>query len=99
MTDIVEKLKLTYQTPSTDKTHTLTIHLNPDGEEAAKEIEDLRTRNSILRDVIEDMEHQITSLNVLMEKMRQSKERKVDALRKTNGALKAVKGLLMQPRT
>jgi hypothetical protein len=79
MTDIVEKLKLTYQTPSTDKTHTLTIHLNPDGEEAAKEIEDLRTRNSILRDVIEDMEHQITFLNVQLEKLDKPRQRTANA--------------------
>ena len=79
MTDIVEKLKLTYQTPSTDKTHTLTVHLNPDGEEAAKEIEDLRTRNSILRDVIEDMEHQITFLNVQLEKLEKPSQRTVNA--------------------
>lgn len=95
MTDIVDKLRLTYQTPSTDRTHTLTVHLNPDGEEAAKEIEDLRTRNSILREVIEDMEHQITSLNVIVEKLKASKERKVGALVKKNDALK---GLLMQPK-
>jgi hypothetical protein len=79
MTDIVEKLKLTYQTPSTDKTHTLTVHLNPDGEEAAKEIEDLRTRNSILRDVIEDMEHQITFLNVQLEKLDKPRQRTANA--------------------
>jgi hypothetical protein len=79
MTDIVEKLKLTYQTPSTDKTHTLTIHLNPDGEEASKEIEDLRTRNSILRDVIEDMEHQITFLNVQLEKLDKPRQRTANA--------------------
>jgi len=79
MTDIVEKLRLTYQTPSTDKTHTLTVHLNPDGEEAAKEIEDLRTRNSILRDVIEDMEHQITFLNVQLEKLDKPRQRTANA--------------------
>ena len=79
MADIVEKLRLTYQTPSTDKTHTLTVHLNPDGEEAAKEIEDLRTRNSILRDVIEDMEHQITFLNVQLEKLDKPRQRTANA--------------------
>ncbi len=79
MTDIVEKLRLTYQTASTDRTHTLTVHLNPDGEEAAKEIEDLRTRNSILRDVIEDMEHQITFLNVQLEKLDKPRQRTANA--------------------
>ena len=87
MTDIVEKLKLTYETPSPCGTHTNTMHMNPDGGEAAREIEDLRRRNLILRDVIEDMEHQITSLNALMEKMRSSKERRVKDLRmKTEGS-------------
>lgn len=75
MTDIVEKLRLTYQTPSTDKTHTLTIHLNPDGEEAAREIEDLRRRNEILRDIVDSLEHQVTALSVQLEKLDKPKRR------------------------
>lgn len=75
MTDIVEKLRLTYQTPSTDKTHTLTVHLNPDGEEAAREIEDLRRRNEILRDIVDSLEHQVTALNVQLEKLDKPKRR------------------------
>lgn len=97
MTDIVEKLKLTYETPSPCGTHTNTMHMNPDGGEAAREIEDLRKRNEILRDVIEDMELQITSLNVLIEKMRTSKERRVkDLRRKTEGSGGWV---VLEPRT
>ena len=97
MTDIVEKLKLTYETPSPCGTHTNTMHMNPDGGEAAREIEDLRKRNEILRDVIEDMELQITSLNVLIEKMRTSKERRVkDLRRKTEGPGGWV---VLEPRT
>lgn len=69
MTDIVERLRLTYQTAAPNHTHTVTVHLNPDGEEGAREIEDLRKRNEILREVIHDMELQITSLNVLLEKL------------------------------
>ena len=97
MTDIVEKLKLTYETPSPCGTHTNTMHMNPDGGEAAREIEDLRKRNEILRDVIEDMELQITSLNVLIEKMRTLKERRVkDLRRKTEGPGGWV---VLEPRT
>lgn len=69
MTDIVKKLRLTYRTGGHDETTSYRVHLNPDGEEAAKEIEDLRRRNEILREVIHDMELQITSLNILVEKL------------------------------
>jgi len=77
MTDIVEKLRLTYQTAGPGNTHTHTIHLNPDGEEAAKEIEDLRIRNLVLRDVVKDMERQISDLRIVVDRIpRQGKQRR-----------------------
>jgi hypothetical protein len=77
MTDIVEKLRLTYETPSPGSTHTHTMHLNPDGEEGAREIEDLRIRNAVLRDVVKDMERQIADLNAIVDRIpRQTKQRR-----------------------
>jgi hypothetical protein len=51
--------------------------LNPDGEEAAREIEDLRIRNAVLRDVVKDMELQIRQQQTLIDSMpRQVKQRR-----------------------
>jgi hypothetical protein len=77
MTDIIEKLRLTYQTAGLNDNHTHTVHLNPDGEEAAREIEELRIRNAVLRDVVKDMERQITDLHAVVDKIpRQVKQRR-----------------------
>jgi hypothetical protein len=77
MTDIVEKLKLTYQKASKDDIFGQAVHLNPDGEEAAREIEELRIRNAVLRDVVNDMERQITDLRAVVDKIpRQTKQRR-----------------------
>jgi hypothetical protein len=77
MADILEKLRLTYQTAAPNDNHTHTVHLNPDGEEAAKEIEDLRIRNAVLRDVVKDMELQIRQQQTLIDSMpRQIKQRR-----------------------
>ena len=77
MTDIVEKLKLTYQTASENDIRSRTVHLNPDGEEAAREIEELRIRNAVLRDVVKDMERQIRDLHAVVDRIpRQTKQRR-----------------------
>jgi len=69
MTDIIEKLRLTYQTASENNIRSQTVHLNPDGEEAAREIEELRIRNAVLRDVVKDMERQITDLHAVVDRI------------------------------